>query len=194
MKRPLLLIGATLLAVSTSFGPAGAQDSAPVNADGSYVVANDESPSVSGRGDDLSYGDINTGGGSGEVLGDPSAIYTPILPDRDTLMTMPGAGDGMIGGVPIQPAAPDATTTTTTSLANNSGTTTENVPIAASTNEPAPIVADEGTAATGFCSQYSNWYDAQVAYENLGGTAADQALVQEIDSDFDGIACEGLMV
>lgn len=196
MKRYLTIFGAALLAVSSLAGTVSAQNNTPVNADGSYVVATDDgAPIVSGRGDDVIYGDINTGGGGGEVLGDPSAVYSPIVPDRDSLMSMPGAGDGLIGGVPMQPTAADATTDTTTSLASNSGSTTENVPIdALGASEPAPVKADTSTTATGFCSQYSVWYDAQVAYENLGATAADPALVQEVDSDFDGIACEGLMV
>ena len=187
MKRCLTLLGAAMLTLAASWGPVGAQNSTPVNADGSYVVANDDgAPIVSGAGSGLVYGDINTGGGGGEVLGDPTAIYAPILPDRDSLMSMPGAGDGMIGGMPIQPAAPDATTTTTTNLANTTGVTTENVPVEAlALNEPAPIAA-----SSGFCGQYGTWYDAQVAYEELGATAADPALVQEIDADYDGIACE----
>ena len=49
-------------------------------------------------------------------------------------------------------------------------------------------------AAGGFCSQYATWYDAQIAYENLGATAADPALVQEVDPNYDGIACEEMMV
>jgi hypothetical protein len=200
MKRYLTFIGAAVIAASSFAGTVSAQNGVPVNADGSYVVANDDGvPIVSGRGDDVIYGDINTGGGSGEILGDPSAVYTPILPDRDSLMTMPGSGDGLIGGVPVQPAAPDATTNTTTDLANNEGSTTENVPIdTLGSSEPAPVTTDTATtatdssttAATGFCSQYGTWYDAQVAYENLGATAADPALVQEIDPDYDGIACE----
>jgi hypothetical protein len=196
MKRFLVMMGAAALAVSSSFGLTLAQDSVPVVADGSYVVANDDgAPIVSGRGDDVVYGDINTGGGGGEVLGDPSAVYSPITPDRDSLMSMPGAGDGMIGGIPMQPTAPDATTNTTTDLATTEGSTAENVPIdSMGTTEPAPVATDTSTAATGFCSQYGVWYDAQVAYENLGATAADPALVQEVDSDYDGIACEGLMV
>ena len=178
-------------------GSVAAQDSVPVVADGSFVVANDDgSPIVSGAGDDIVYGDINTGGGAGEVLGDPSAIYDPVInpgaipvnpgPDGGLLM-MPGAGDGMIGGVPIQPAAPDNTATTTTSLVNSDGQTTENIPIDA-------LAPSGSAAASGFCAQYATWYDAQVAYESLGATAADPALVQEIDSDYDGIACEGAMV
>jgi hypothetical protein len=200
MKHLLAITGSALLALSTLVGTAGAQDGVPVNADGSYVVANDDgAPIVSGRGDDIVYGDINTGGGGGEVLGDPSAVYTPVTPDRDSVTSMPGAGDGLIGGIPIQPAAPDATTNTTTNLASTEGTTTENVPIdTLGASEPAPVTADATsdtttTATTGFCSQYGTWYDAQVAYENLGATAADPALVQEIDPDFDGIACETAM-
>jgi hypothetical protein len=186
-----------MLAVASFVGTAGAQNGIPVNADGSYVVANDDgAPIVSGRGDDVIYGDINTGGGSGEVLGDPSAVYSPSLPDRDSLLSMPGAGDGLIGGVPVQPApaAPDATTDTTTNLATTEGSTTENVPIdTLGTSEPAPVATDTSAAPSGFCAQYGTWYDAQVAYENLGATAADAALVQEVDPDYDGIACEGSM-
>ena len=97
MRRILVVLTAALLAASTAWGTAAAQSDQPVNADGSYVVANDDgSPIVSGRGDDLIYGDINTGGAGGEVLGDPSAIYSPVLPNHPGpnggLLVMPGAG------------------------------------------------------------------------------------------------------
>ena len=58
----------------------------------------------------------------------------------------------------------------------------------------APVTTDAVAADGGFCSQYATWYDAQVAYENLGATAADPALVQEVDPNYDGIACEEMMV
>lgn len=202
MKRYMMAIGAAALAIASGAGTIAAQDAAPVVADGSFVVANDDgSPIVSGAGDDIVYGDINTGGAGGEVLGDPSAIYDPVInpgavptnpgPNGGLLM-MPGAGDGMIGGVPIQPAAPDNTTTTTTNLASSDGQTTENIPVdALAPSDAAPV---DTAAGSGFCAQYATWYDAQVAYESLGATAADPALVQEIDSDLDGIACEGAMV
>lgn len=200
MKRQLTLVAAGLMAISMAAGPAAAQTNTPVNADGSYVVANDSSPAVSGRGDDIIYGDVNTGGGGGQVLGDPSAVYSPNVPNRDTVTQIPGAGDGLIGGVPMQPTAADGTTMTTTNLANNTGTTTENVPLETIGGEsaaPAPAdtttTAEGETAATGFCDQYPTWYDAQVAYENLGATAADPALVQEVDANYDGVACEWLM-
>jgi hypothetical protein len=97
--------------------------------------------------------------------------------------------------MPIQPAAPDATTTTTTSLASTEGTATENVPVeAAAPEEAAPVTTDTSAAEGGFCAQYATWYDAQIAYENRGATAADPALVQEVDPNYDGIACEAMMV
>lgn len=40
------------------------------------------------------------------------------------------------------------------------------------------------------CRGYGDWYDAQVAYEAAGLTAADPALVASLDPDYDGIACE----
>ena len=40
------------------------------------------------------------------------------------------------------------------------------------------------------CDSYASWYDAQVAYEAAGMTAADQAVVAALDPDYDGIACE----
>ena len=200
MQRLLAWTAAGLLAVSSSFGIVSAQD-VPVNADGSYVVANDDAPTniVSGQGDDINYGDINTGGGGGEVLGDPTAVYSPNVPaPGGGVPIIAGAGDGMIGGVPIvpvAPAAPDGTTQTTTTLATAEGTPTENVPVEATVPpaETAPAPTDSGTTATGFCTQYATWYDAQVAYENLGATAADPALVQEVDPNYDGIACEEYM-
>jgi hypothetical protein len=198
----LAVIGAAVLAVASSPGSISAQTGIPVNADGSYVVASDDgAPIASGAGQDINYGDVMTGGARGETLGDPSAVYSPMVPDNpgpgEGVPVMPGAGDGLIGGVPIQPipTAPDATTMTTTTLASSEGTATENVPVdAVAPAETAPVTTDTATTTGGFCSQYATWYDAQIAYENLGATAADPALVQEVDPNYDGIACEELMV
>ncbi len=192
-KQLMMSAAAVAFALSSSLLGVSAQSTTPVNADGAYVVANDDgAPMVSGAGEDLVYGDVNTGGGGGQVLGDPSAVYTPITPDHDTVALNPGAGDGLIGGIPIQPVAtaPDNTANTMTSLATESGTTSENVPIE-STGETATTSTE--TAPTGFCGQYVDWYEAQVAYENLGATGADPALVNEVDPDWDGVACEEAM-
>jgi hypothetical protein len=204
MKRYLTLavMGAVVLSVASSLGSISAQTGIPVNADGAYVVASDDgAPIASGAGQDISYGDVSTGGARGETLGDPNAVYSPMVPDNPGpdggVPVMPGAGDGLIGGVPIRPlpTAPDATTLTTTDLASTEGTATENVPVdAAAPAESAPVATDAVEATGGFCSQYATWYDAQIAYENLGATAADPALVQEVDPNYDGIACEEMMV
>src|SRR5215212_3812862 len=193
MKRYLALIGAAVLAVSSSLGSISAQTGIPVNADGSYVVANDDdTPIASGAGRDINYGDVSTGGAVGETLGDPNAVYSPMVPDNPG----PGGGVGLIGGMPINPApvAPGATTTTPTNLASTDGASTGTVPVDAAAPADSAPVATDTEAAGGFCSQYATWYDAQIAYENLGATAADPVLVQEVDPNFDGIACEEMMV
>lgn len=53
----------------------------------------------------------------------------------------------------------------------------------------APL-SDSATTRAISCSSYGSWYDAQVAYEAAGATAADPAMVQALDPDYDGIACE----
>ena len=202
MKRYLALIGAAVLAVSSSLGSISAQNGIPVNADGSYVVANDEDvPIATGTGDNIDYGEVSTGGARGETLGDPNAVYSPMVPDNPGLSggvpVMPGAGDGLIGGVPVMPvlAAPAAAATTTTAPTGTESPSTETVPVdAAAPTDSAPVATDTVAADGGFCSQYATWYDAQIAYENLGATAADPALVQEVDPNYDGIACEEMMV
>jgi hypothetical protein len=198
MKRFLTIVGTGVLAVCSALGAVSAQTDNTVDVDGTYVVASDEGvPIVSGHGDNIIYGSIDTGGARGETLGDPNAVYTSPRPDHPgpgVPVMMPGAGDGLIGGMPIQPAAPDNTTLTTTTLDSTEGTTTENVPLDALAPAPSEPVATEGeSTAIGFCAQYGTWYDAQVAYEELGTTAADPALVQEVDADYDGIACEEMM-
>ena len=201
MKRYLALSGAALLAVSSSLGSISAQTGIPVNADGSYVVASDDgTSSASGAGEDIYYGDLSTGGSRGETLGDPSAVYSPMVPDNPGpgggVPVMPGAGDGLMGGVPIVPVqTASAATTTTPDPALAEGATTEAVPVdAAAPAESAPVTTEAAAAPGGFCAQYVTWYDAQIAYENRGATAADPALVQEVDPNYDGIACEEMMV
>ena len=74
-----------------------------------------------------------------------------------------------------------------------------NVTITGDTDVIAPL-GESSTAdlapATGTsysCEAYGDWYDAQVAYENAGATEADPAMVQAMDPDYDGIACEERM-
>jgi hypothetical protein len=52
---------------------------------------------------------------------------------------------------------------------------------------PAPV----STVAT--CAGFSGWYDSQIYYESMGGTAAAPDLVASLDPDYDGVACEEIM-
>ncbi len=65
-------------------------------------------------------------------------------------------------------------------------------PAAAAPAAPAGAALDPAQAGTG-CANYGTWYDAQVAYENAGGTAADPSFVNSLDPNWDGVACEELM-
>jgi hypothetical protein len=111
-----------------------------------------------GTGDNIDYGNVSTGGARGETLGDPNAVYSPMVPDNPGpdggVPVMPGAGDGLIGGMPIQPvpAAPGTTTATTTDLASTDGTTTESVPVDAAAPADSAPVATDTVAAGGFCN------------------------------------------
>lgn len=57
----------------------------------------------------------------------------------------------------------------------------------------APAIAAPAAAAAApdlSCTAYPDWLTVQSAYEAAGRTAADPALVNAIDPDWDGIACE----
>ena len=71
-------------------------------------------------------------------------------------------------------------------------TAPSNVTVAGDTEVLAPPAAPSAVPASTVagCDSYASWYDAQVAYEALGMTAADPAVVAALDPDYDGIACE----
>jgi hypothetical protein len=70
-------------------------------------------------------------------------------------------------------------------------TAPSNVTVAGDTEVLAPPAAPAAAPATvAGCDSYASWYDAQVAYEAAGITAADPAVVAALDPDYDGIACE----
>ena len=71
-------------------------------------------------------------------------------------------------------------------------TAPSNVSIAGNTEVLAPPAAPAAAPASSVagCDSYASWYDAQVAYEVAGMTAADPAVVAALDPDYDGIACE----
>jgi hypothetical protein len=71
-------------------------------------------------------------------------------------------------------------------------TAPSNVTVAGDTEVLAPPAAPAAAPASTVagCDSYASWYDAQVAYEAAGITAADPEVVAALDPDYDGIACE----
>lgn len=101
-----------------------------------------------------------------------------------------GAGDASAApgtvtrdGVTTSPLGPDGTYNVTESAPAN-------VSISGDTEVLSPPLAAPVETSGPACSDYATWYDAQVAYEAAGMTAADPAMVASLDPDYDGIACE----
>ncbi len=112
--------------------------------------------------------------GDAEVRGDGDASAAPGLVTRDGVG---GPGTALLG--------PDGTYSVV-------DTAPSSVTIAGDTEVLAPPAAPAAVPATTVagCDSYASWYDAQVAYEAAGMTAADPSVVTALDPDYDGIACE----
>jgi hypothetical protein len=108
--------------------------------------------------------------GDATVRGDGDASAAPGLVTR-----------GGVGGPGTALLGPDGTYSAV-------DTAPSTVTIAGDTEVLAPAAAPATTVAG--CDSYASWYDAQVAYEAAGITAADPAVVSALDPDYDGIACE----
>ena len=197
MKRYLALFGAAVLAVSASVGVVSAQTGMPVNADGSYVVANDDgAPIVSGRGRRHRLR---------RHQHRRRRRRSARRSDRGLLADGPGqSGSGWrrtgdagrrrrshrrrshdpAGGAGQHHARPRPSRQHRRHGDREHPGRGRRAGGARRRSPPTP--GGHG----GFCTQYATWYDAQIAYENLGATAADPALVQEVDPNYDGIACE----
>ncbi|CAA9568198.1 MAG: hypothetical protein AVDCRST_MAG59-3238 [uncultured Thermomicrobiales bacterium] len=64
---------------------------------------------------------------------------------------------------------------------------------AVASSEPTARTPSSTAPASAGCADYADWYAAQNAYEAAGGTAASGAIVESLDPDRDGIACESMM-
>jgi uncharacterized protein YkwD len=161
-----------------------AETAPPTSVDGTTVHADDTTnPTAEGGGQDLIYGDIETGGDQGTVQTTDPNLPPPSVTDL----------------VPPPPSVPTHSDVAngTTSVENSDGTATTYGDTPGPTAPPAdtagaPPPAPASPAST--CGDFPSWYDAQVAYEAAGGLGADAALVASVDPDYDGIACEEMMV
>lgn len=114
------------------------------------------------------------------------------------------SGDATTAVTPDTPAAPDLSRVP---VMSGSDETT----VAPPTGEPASAPMDAGppvgvsgdvttadpagaaASPVAACADFATWYDAQVFYESMGGTAASAELVTALDPDTDGFACEELV-
>lgn len=185
MNRVSLLVAGLALGLAALAGPVSAQTPSETVADGGYSVADPSNPNVSDEGDTRVYGDIATGNSGGDVYGDPAALAN--IQSHDTLVAsvpppdLTPDDDPAPLPAPAAPAPADGTTTTTAETATSPGDTSTT----GDTTTAAPVSA---------CGGYGTWYDAQVAYESAGGLGGDPSLVQAVDADADGVACEELIV
>ncbi len=192
MNRLSLIVASLALGVVTLGGGVSAQETpSHTVANGGHSVADPNNPIVAAEGDIRIFGDIGTGNSGGEVVGDPAALGNiqshdsitdsvppPVLVPEDDPAPAPSSGPA--------PAPVDGTTTTTTETTAGDGATT---------TDGGATATDAGTtAAPSYCAGYPSWYDAQVAYEAAGGLNGDPGLVQAADPDYDGVACEELIV
>ncbi len=199
MNRLPIFVASLVLGLAMLNGVA-AQDTAPpptvdTNANGGYSVADPSNPIVVGEGETRTYGDIATGGTGGEVLGDPAGLAS--IQSHDSIVNgvpppdlNPESSGNLVSGPPVAPAPADGTTTTTAETTTGDGSTSTD-------GASAPVegtTTGTTTAAPSACAAYGSWYDAQVAYETAGGLSADPGFVAAVDPDYDGVACEDLIV
>ena len=109
--------------------------------------------------------------------GDAAALGVGNASAAPGLVTRGGVGSS--GTSPLGPVGASSVVDTAPS----------NVTIAGDTEVLAPPAAAPASTVAG-CDSYPSWYDAQMAYEAAGMTAADSAIVAALDPDYDGIACE----
>jgi hypothetical protein len=199
MNRLPIYVASLALGLAMLNGVA-AQDTAPpptvdTSANGGYSVADPSNPIVVGEGEVRVYGDIATGGTGGEVLGDPAGLAS--IQSHDSIVNSvpppdlnPDSGN-LVSGPPVAPAPADSTTTTTAETTSGDGSTSTD---GASAPVEGTTTGTTTTAAPDACAAYGTWYDAQVAYEAAGGVSGDPGVVAAVDPDYDGVACEHLIV
>jgi hypothetical protein len=199
MNRLASIVAGVTLGVATLGGGVSAQETPAVEtvADGGYSVSDPTNPIVAAEGETRTYGEIATGNNGGVFVGDPAGLAS-IQSHEDLVGSVPAPDltpdddGGLDLSSGMAPAPTDGTTTTTPETATTDGaTTTEGTAPA----EAAPVESTTTTtAAPSACAGYATWYDAQVAYESAGGVNGDPGLVGSVDPDYDGVACEELIV
>ena len=212
MHRLTVTIASVALGLALVSG-VSAQEAPPTlatTANGGVSNADPGNPIVVSQGENQVYGPIETGGTGGEIVGDPNALAgIPTVAEIASSVppVNPTSGGSTSDGVLPAPPADSSTAATGTSDgaapaegAPAEGAPAEGAPVDGTTTGTAPDgtaaapATDTTSAAPATGCDYSVWYDAQLAYEAAGGLNGDPAVVQAMDPDYDGIACEYLIV
>ena len=185
--RPVLagLLGLSLIpSVVSGADPASAQESGLLTTvtdlsdldldsgqgrDGREVAEGDD-------GDTITYTIVE----NPDSTGDATTAVIPDAPPLPDLSRVPGQAESGETTVAPPSGEPVSAPVAEAPPADTAGDVTTADPAGASS--PVAVCADFGT-----------WYDAQVYYESVGGTAAGTELVTSLDPDGDGFACEELV-
>lgn len=114
------------------------------------------------------------------------------ITSEQQIETDSGAADSPEPPPPARGQGSDATDGDTGSISASSGGATTLGDGGASA-APGDITREGEPAAPLACGDFTTWYDAQTAYEDAGAIDAPDALIDSIDRDRDGIACESMM-
>ncbi|HEU5433783.1 MAG TPA: hypothetical protein VFU81_19090 [Thermomicrobiales bacterium] len=102
------------------------------------------------------------------------------------------------GAVPADDSAGVPVDGSSAAPADGNGATPADESSAVPADDSAGVPIDDTTttdasAPAWSCANYGSWYDAQNAYEAAGGVDGDPAMVDALDPDANGIACEAMM-
>jgi hypothetical protein len=140
------------------------------NRDGREVAQGDD-------GDTISYTIVENPVSNG----DATTAVTPEAPAAPDLSRVP-----VMGGA-------DETTVAPPSGEPVSAPVAEAAPAGAAGDATTAAPTGEGAPAVAVCTDFPTWYDAQVFYESMGAAAAQPELVNSLDPNVDGFACEEMV-
>jgi hypothetical protein len=176
------------------------------NADGGAVAVDEavlDDPASDSDGDGLSFEEERKAYGTdpwawdsdGDGLGDGDEI---LVNGTDPLAPEPTAAEQPVSPVEAAPVAevvidPALTEVPPAEVAVDLPLSEASAVEAVVDSAVTPDAANPAAALALGCAAFPGWLDAQSAYEAAGRTGTDPAIVNTIDSDWDGIACEELM-
>ncbi len=216
MHRAFAAVAGLALSALLLNGVVAQETGLPTDSSGSDVTADPAETGVSevnGDGPNVTYGDIGPGSvitpvsitpattNPGTTNIDPGTVTTDgvvQLPPNSSISNQPG--EETVIGNPGDPSPPTASAAPGTVNGETPAPPAEPAPVDTAPVEGAPVDSApvDGAPILGIdpaTGQPScdTWLESQEAYESLGGVNGDPAMVDVVDADRDGIACEETM-